>query len=332
MPTGATLKERIAKMLAFSVQMGTLAGGDSLVRDALIELAKRKGGGLITHIDEYIRTAQLIGSAMPQAPSIDNFIDSHRDSAVVAECGKLAIAAAILEAERKSLLYVDPERNRNRLDFNRVANTWLNALFQLVTLNAQKGDLPTRLRKVRIVSFNYDRCIEHFMHHAIQNYYRLGQDESAALLQNLQVIHPYGTIGSLPWQGASMSLPYGSDTSASKVLQVSQGLRTFTEGTDVDTSEIGVIRHSVWHAQRLVFLGFAFHELNMQVLFETKNDSPVRGDKLVFGSAYGLSDSDKEAIAQEIAALGRYGRDQVTLRRDLTAAKILPEYSRSLKI
>jgi hypothetical protein len=87
----------------------------------------------------------------------------------------------------------------------------------------------------------------------------------------------------------------------------------------------------VFEAERLVFLGFAYHELNLEVLFGPLREVPTRQAKQVFGSAYGLSESDKKAVAAELVALGRYDPSQITLRRELTAAQLLPEYSRSLK-
>jgi hypothetical protein len=62
---------------------------------------------------------------MPQAISIDNFIDPHRSSSAVVLCGKLGITQAILEAERRSTLYFD-ERQQQTSEFehNKVQATW----------------------------------------------------------------------------------------------------------------------------------------------------------------------------------------------------------------
>jgi len=108
---------------------------------------------------------------MPQAISIDNFIDSHRDDERISQCGKLPVARCILEAESQSTLLVDQSNIYNKLDFGLVENTWFNAFFQFLTENCQKADIPARLQQISIISFNYDRCIEHYLHVALQNYY-----------------------------------------------------------------------------------------------------------------------------------------------------------------
>ena len=155
MPTGEELKDRISRSLAFRItDSRRVEGGNSSIYKALQQLAKSRQKS-DQSINQYIQTANLISSAMPQAPSIDNFIDSHRDNLSVAECGKLAIVEAILYAEKNSKLFIDPSNIYNRLRFADASNTWFNEFFQLLTLNSTIDHLPGRLRKVRIVCFNY---------------------------------------------------------------------------------------------------------------------------------------------------------------------------------
>lgn len=331
MPTGNELKGKIASSLSFKVDgFRRLSGGDSQLRETLYQLGQRNdtGNSLQSHID----AARLICAGMPQAPSIDNFIDSHRSNPHIAAVGKLAIATEILKAERASTLYVNPSNIYNQLDFPRVADTWFNAFFQLISLNAQEENLPERLAKVRVVTFNYDRTLEHFLFHSIQNYYGSSAERAAELLTHLVVLHPYGKVGSLPWQKADIEVPFGGGMHASALLQVSDLLRTFTEGTTKEGSSIEAIRTAIIDAEILVFLGFAYHELNLQLLFDLQGDMPVRHAKRVFGTAMGLSESNKNLINLELSRLGRYDSSRITLRRDLSAAQLLPEYSRTLRI
>jgi hypothetical protein len=331
MPTGYGLKKEIADALAFEVdRFGRLAGGASAIREAMYELAQRpeaKGD-----INAYLQSALLIRNAMPQAPSIDNFIDTHRADPKIAECGKLAIALEILKAERASKLYVDPSNIYNRLAFADIEDTWFSAFFQLLALSTQLKDLPQRLSRVKIVSFNYDRTFEHFLHQAIQNYYGCSSEESAKVLGSLTILHPYGSVGSLPWQLAGKhSVPFGEEIWKDTLLAVASTLRTFTEGTNSADSQIDEIRSAVHNAEKLVFLGFAYHELNLEVLFGAESAGPIRHLMQIYGTAQGLSESNKKTIASELANLGKCDASQVILRRELSAAALLPEYSRSLK-
>lgn len=331
MPTGSDLKGKIASSLALKVdEFRRMAGGDDQIREALYALAQRPGS---THsVNDYYSAAKRISAAMPQAPSIDNFIDSHRSNPTIAEVGKISIASAILKAERGSSIYVSPDNIYNTVNFLRVADTWFNAFFQLVCLNAQEDDLPNRLSRVRVVTFNYDRTLEHFLYHAIQNYYGCKPERAAKLVSHLCVLHPYGQVGSLPWQNVETSVPFGGDLPSSALRQVAETLKTFTEGTSETDSRIEQIRSAIFDAEILVFLGFAFHELNLRLLFGAPRESPIRHSKQLFGTAMGLSESNKKAIAAELANLGRIDSSRITLRRELSAAQLLPEYSRLLRV
>lgn len=331
MPTGGDLKGKIASSLAFKIDDSRrMAGGDDQIREALYELGQRRGSA--HSLNDYYSAAKRISAAMSQAPSIDNFIDSHRSNPTIAEVGKLAIASTILKAERNSAIYVSPDKIYNTVNFQRVADTWFNAFFQLVCLNAQEEDLPSRLARVRVVTFNYDRTLEHFLYHAIQNYYGSRPERAAEIISHLCVLHPYGRVGSLPWQNGGTPVPFGGDIPSSALRQVAETLRTFTEGTSETDSPIEQIRDAIFDAETLVFLGFAFHELNLRLLFGLQREVPVRYSKQLFGTAMGLSESNKKAIGAELATLGRFDSSQITLRRELSAAQLLPEYSRSLRV
>ncbi len=331
MPTGSELKGKISSSLALKVDnFSRMAGGDDTIREALY--AKGQGPGSAHSVNDYYQAARRICTAMPQAPSIDNFIDSHRSNPTIATVGKLAIASAILKAERGSTLYVSPDNIYNTVNFQRLQDTWFNAFFQLLCLNAQEDDLPSRLSRVRIVTFNYDRTLEHYLYHSIQNYYGTKPERAAEILSRLSIFHPYGKVGSLPWQNSGTSVAFGGELGSSALSQVAETLRTFTEGTSETDSHIDQIREAVFEAETLVFLGFAFHELNLQLLFGTPKEAAVRHSKQAFGTAMGLSESNKKAIAAELEILGRFDSTQITLRRELSAAQLLPEYSRLLRV
>jgi hypothetical protein len=331
MPTGSDLKGKIASSLAFKVDdFRRMTGGDDQIREALYALGQRPGSA--HSLNDYYSAANRVCAGMPQAPSIDNFIDSHRSNPAIAAVGKLAIASAILKAERRSTLYVSPDNIYNTINFGGVADTWFNAFFQLVCLNAQEEDLPARLSRVRVITFNYDRTLEHYLYHSVQNYFGCKPERAAEIVSCLSVLHPYGQVGTLPWQNQGISVPFGGQIASSALIQVAESLRTFTEGTSESNSQIEQIRKAVYDAETLVFLGFAFHELNLKLLFGSRPEIPVCYSKQIFGTAVGLSESNKKAIAAELAALGRLDGIQITLRRELSAAQLLPEYSRSLRV
>lgn len=305
-------------------------GGDELLAEAYRVLVAdekdRKG-----QFGEYVRMGWRIRDAMPQAISIDNFIDCLANEPKIAVCGKLAIARTILSAESKSTLAVNQEQAHCEMDFARYSNTWFNGFFQLLTENCTVEAFADRLREVTIISFNYDRCFEHYLFNAIQNYYGVRPEKAAELIDNLEIHHPYGKVGSLPWIGGYNTIGFGSEINVDQLILVSQQLRTFTESTDPSIGNIKLIRTAVNSARKIVFLGFAFHRLNMELLFNSAG-SATKVTQKIFGSALGVSPSDCSIIRSELSSKTELSNDLVELRNDATCAKLVQEYWRSLAL
>ncbi|QRR36297.1 hypothetical protein JNX00_10730 [Hydrogenophaga sp. YM1] len=267
---------------------------------------------------------------MPQAISIDNFIDSHRSDARLATCGKLAIARCILDAEASSALFVNRQERFPKIDFARVESTWFNAFFQLLTENCQESELEDRMAKVAVITFNYDRCIEHYLHGALQNYYALKPDRAAEILANLHIFHPYGHVGLLPWQQPGGSIEYGAKVSGRTLVESANGIRTFTEGVDPERSEVQAIRAMLREASRIAFLGFAFHRLNLALLFPGLHDGEQVLNRPTFATGLGISQADGKEIAEELSRVGAIFANRFYFRNDLTCAALFREYWRSL--
>ena len=332
LPIGTELKSEIARLLDIRFQDGLKKqSGDCQVIEAL-RLIASNAEDQPGQINPYQRMCWWIRDAMPQAISIDNFIDCHVDEPKIAVCGKLAIARAILAAEAKSTLIVDKTNIRNKLDFVKNSETWFNSFFQRLTENCGVEDLPARLRSVGVITFNYDRCFEHYLFNAIQNYYGVPPEKSAALLESLEIHHPYGMVGGLPWMRRPPSIYFGADVHVSELVAVSRQLRTFTEGTNPNVSDIESIRATVSGARTLAFLGFAFHRLNMELLFGAASSGATKPTQALFGSALGISPRKCLVIANKLSAHTGLSNGQMQLRNDLTCATLFQEYSDDLSL
>src|SRR5690606_8919930 len=137
--------------------------------------------------------------------------------------------------------------------------TWYNSFFQILHENCQADDLDERFGRVAVVSFNYDRCIEHYLHCALRNYYDVTTERATEVMRNMQIFHPYGSVGALPWRIHNGGVVYGANVGADTLISSSKGIRTFTEGIDPSNSDIEYIRAILRDADRIAFLGFAFH-------------------------------------------------------------------------
>lgn len=301
LPTGYELKGKISQLLDIRFDFDRQISGDRIIVNALREYVRDKDGRA-GDINPYLQEAWHIRKALPQAISIDNFIDAHKDNDKIALCGKLAIVRSILQSEGASLIYFERQRRDSNIDYNSLEKSWYLPFFQLLTENCCKNDLKERFGYITLIIFNYDRSIEHFIYYGLQNYYGLSEAEAASIVKCINIYHPYGCVGALPWQDSNGSIEFGADPDSRQLLQFAEKIKTFAEGTDPNSSEILSIRRHMSTAERLVFMGFAFHKLNMQLI---KPDSGKNISALpdCYATTYGISHSDDEVICAQIDEL-----------------------------
>lgn len=195
--------------------------------------------------------------------------------------GKLAIAKSILAAERASKLFISRQSGR-RIQFSDVSGTWLIPFFQIISEGVAKVDLELLFKNITIINFNYDRCIEYFLPLAIQLYYGVSAQEAQSAVESLSLVHPYGSVGSLHPSTHGHHVEFGSEDYSLK--DVAGQIKTFSEGLHLPTHQLK-ITDSINAADQIVFLGFAYHPLNMRIL-ESRERTRV---SKVFGTTIGLS-------------------------------------------
>jgi hypothetical protein len=328
LPLGTELKKQIAKLLDIRYEFRRISGDDLI--DRAFHVLTQGERGRQGDINPYLHASRRIRDAMPQAISIDNFLDAHRSEPLIVQCGKLAIARSILLAESKSSLEVDQSNIYNRMNFKALEDTWFNSFFQILTENCQEIDLPARFGQVAIVCFNYDRCIQHYLFNALQNYYGMSPESAASALAQLEVHHPYGMVGNLPWAGGGETIAFGAAPSVQQLVALSTEIKTFTEGSNERTSDIERVREILASAERIAFLGFAFHRLNVELLFPRQVEGLVPKQCSVFATGLGISAPDARVIADELCSLGGLIPSRIHIARDATCTKFFDEFRRSL--
>ena len=335
LPTGFELKAIISKLLDMRFDWHKQTSGSPTIYEALKIITKGSHANS-GDIDSYMQEAHHIRDALQLALSIDNFIDQHRDNQKIAICGKLAIVESILEAERKSLLYIKQDGTDSTINFNGLEKTWYLNFFRLLTENCQKNELAKRFKSITLIIFNYDRCVEFFMFRALQKVYQINGNEAAELLECLSIYHPYGSVGSLPYLEVNDTISFGQTPNGQQLLTLAQQIKTFTEGTDPNSSHIKEIQDRMTEASHLVFLGFAFHKLNMSLITPSNTLDVINRSIKCFASTMGLSLSDQKVIKEQIFNL--YNSQYIELKvnqmdielASLECNKFLTEYWKSI--
>jgi hypothetical protein len=185
-----------------------------------------------------------------------------------------------------------------------------------------------------IITFNYDRGIEHFLYHALQSYYYVTPEKAAELVKKLKVHHAYGTVGNLPWQSQADSTPFGKGDGfpgivGQRLLDLASHIRTYTEQVE-DNDELMALRQEIQDAHTVVFLGFAYFKENLRLLTPS---TTIPQAHHVYGTAFGMSAAATEWVHEQL--YGIFGSsvsksEHIKLHRDLTCNGLFDEYARQL--
>lgn len=302
LPTGSALALEIGKKLDIRFEQGTKQiCGDFAICDAYRLHAPGE-------INEFRVAGISITNGIALVKSIDDFLDNHRDKARVQLCGKLGIARAISQAEHKSSLSA---KTGESIKFENLADTWFVKFFRLLSEGVRATNLEKLFTNVAFINFNYDRCLEHFLFHALRQAYGINEGSAAEAMASLQVIHPYGSIGELDWQRREAVLPYGTDAIDPHILLgMVDHLRTYTERLH-DVQEVARIQTTMAEARNLVFLGFGFHPQNLELIKPAHAANPKR----IFGTTLGISAPNREIISTKLKSMfqGPVGRVEINL-------------------
>ena len=299
LPVGETLKQQIKLLTPVrnSNFIETLESGDALIFDAL-KIASRPPGSALDaeSFERRLAAARRVATALPLAGSIDSLLESYADDADMRLFGKLAIARTILAAESKSRLIKYGSQEGRLKDELRIEDTWYPKLARMIFDGRRPSDGPAIFNNVSVICFNYDRCIESFFFNALRRYFSMDASAARTAMCGLKIVHPYGKVGDLAWQSnARGAVNFGAEPSADQLLSISSQIRIYTEQSN-DTTIATEITRIIASSTRAVFLGFGFHQQNLDLL-RPKNGSRIFS---VVMTSLGISSFDIE-MAKSLA-------------------------------
>jgi len=136
----------------------------------------------------------------------------------------------------------------------------------------------------------------------------------------------------LSWQRGAHTIGFGDEPSPQTLFNLSGSIKTFTEGTDPESSDIRELHERLLEAQIVLFLGFAFHRQNLKLLTPSDAVHQDAAQVKYFGTAVGLSSSDCDVVCRELVGLAGVSAENVVLRNDLKCSPFFAEYWRSLSL
>jgi len=293
MPTGAELKERIAKLLNF-----VHPAIDDEFR-AIIALRFKN------EEKKYLESATKLAKLVGKFDSIDEALNWFSDRPEILSVGKAAIVRAILLAEKNSQLFNNVTPNMApALDYS---ENWLVPFLLMSIRSLTREEAKEKLfENVTVINFNYDRTIEHFIFSELQRSYKFGTIEAQTMVSRLapRIIRPYGSVGPLPWfaQPKKTGIQFGADLGRNheELFRLSKNIATYTE-KNLEEKIANEIKTVIQVSRVVIFLGFGFHQQNMQLLKQMQTVDYRR----VFGTIRGISnDNEKELIPYIASTVG----------------------------
>lgn len=198
--------------------------------------------------------ANLIKETGFDSDELENFVNTLRHSAYTSvdwfledwpefiAIGKAAIAAALIPSEDPNRLFPPDATDTH----------WYELL--LNTLDTPQGAFTEN--RLSIVTFNYDRSLEHYLFRVLET--RRGSEQSAVeALNSLDIIHVHGMLGELT-PPADDGRPYSPDLEPGAIRTAAEQIIVVGEAAG-ETEAFEHARGKLREAERIVFLGFGFH-------------------------------------------------------------------------
>jgi hypothetical protein len=221
--------------------------------------------------------------------SVDAFLSTRKD---YLEIGKVAIATLIMEAERKSLgqLFTTDTEKKGK---------WYKQLRSLILFNPEKY----KSNNLSIITFNYDRSLEYFLHCAMKYSFNLNDTETAKILSAVPIIHIHGQLGRMPWDDKDNGREYGGEVTADVVRKYADHILIMSEeitGRDGYEQAMELLRET----RNLYFLGFGYADINLRRII-----GDIRNAVNIAGTAIGFSTLERKRIEAPFGGRGRVMRD-----------------------
>jgi hypothetical protein len=311
MPLGLQLAQSIANAVRFRFHHSTLRpiSGDAALFDMLFRRFQTDRNRLNT----LVQAGHAVAGAISSAISIDDALFALSENQAAVELGKLAIIYSIVRAERDST--IAKAQNSVRLDDAAGKNGWVEQLFSMATSGLRLGQFERAFDNVTFVNFNYDRCIEQYLFWSLQ---RVGipESEADAIVSRLNMIRPYGSIGPLT-RSLKGWIDFGSND-RTDLYELIDRIRTYTESGILHKPD--ELRSAMLSASLVIFLGFGFHQQNLDLL---QLNEPSDG-RFIMATVKGINSANLADITDALSGTLRSPHANIGLF-DMTTPELLRE-------
>lgn len=182
--------------------------------------------------------------------SIDSFLAKRPE---YSDLGKAAIATLLIPHENDSVFdEVDADED------------WYFQLWNALVAGVHSLE-ELALNQVRVLTFNYDRSLERYLHLAIKHTFNVSDEVALDALGYFKIEHVYGSLGQFGLSDANQTRTYRGKINAIHLNIAVSSIRVIPEARDNDQVFTNAKDAFSW-AKHVCLLGFGFDQLNVERL------------------------------------------------------------------
>ena len=246
---------------------------ESLIKD-LIPLLSKMGGNEKNISPRLLKLIEAFNKS--STSSIDLFLTRNKG---FMELGKAAITFLLANYEIGS---------KFREEIVDRKYDWYFELYNTLTKSIINPEDISKFTQnhISIITFNYDRSLEHFIYESLVNSFRTKVKEINELMLSFNIVHVYGKLAPLPWENPE-GIEYGNNVLKEYFFDFSKNIQIIYDERKTKPEETMEL---ISNATNIFFLGFGYSEENLEAIGFDKLF--LKPHQQIYGTAYHLTESE----------------------------------------
>lgn len=235
---------------------------------------------------------RLPASRMP----VDEFLAVSSNADLV-DVGRLCMAQILIELENPEIIAESQSGSKTAI---------YDAIWERL-----RTKQPEELKEnaVKIVTYNYDRSFEEYLHFVISNTYGLSSDDGAMLLcESFDITHVHGQLGYHPAFSPDGSRPYQNRWDRDRGTEIVAAARQILIADQPSQDSDAYVRARTFLKKdvQIIFVGFGYSEDNLRRLTGGRRVKEIVQD--ILPCFYQMKPAEAEDAARRLGLPNEAGR------------------------
>lgn len=184
---------------------------------------------------------------------------------------------------------------------------WYSYLFHKLTdwINNKNDYINFGENLVQFITFNYDRSLEHFLYESLVNSFnQILPEKIKEQLIKLRIIHVFGQVAGLEWQGLPSKIGYREDVNLN-LIDIKGLFKSIRIIYEEENPELEEAHKLISEAQQIFFLGFGYAKENLKLLKIPEILNPKQN---IYGTVLGSTPKEIQDIRSIFSEIVRHQR------------------------